>query len=562
MTRQQGLEGSWRSKWFQRLEGIVLLCLALHGVTILLAGGGPGDWLVVVLVLALSGWAIVQPAPGSAQVAVRAAGVLIAAWTLSAVSGGPGSLFILWFFALALAYPLLLPLRFATSLPIVATLLYVSLGAVSGALLPWGVILSQALLIALMSGIGLYFRRRQEKQIAPSITDDERAQQLPSGRLTALDRLARGVAHDFNNLITVIAGQIALAQRDLGRRGPAYDHLQNANAAVEQAIALSRRLQISSSHSAWEVKAIALDPFIESQISGWRESAPARVTIQFQPAGDLPDLRADPSALRLLLKETIAHRAAAFGGNEGELIISTGRKEPGGNDAGFGRYTGYMLGDNKYVTLAIGDNGDALSDEHLATLFEPYQVGGNTAPGLGMAMVLGIVRSHQGGIAATSVAGQGNTLTFLFPTYQGRHELVRAPAVADAAGHQSALRLILLVSADLSLRESLEHALGDSTLRVMAAGDSAKALALHAEFASSVELVVINKGPGIESEVGLVEELRQRNALLPVIVIGQRSASQLEGQEATYLSPTTTLPELAMAVQSALSGRRSPDSAT
>lgn len=557
---QAELKGSWRSRWLSRLEALLLLCLALHGATILISGGRPGDWLVVGLVIALAGWAFLQPASGSGLVAVRAAGALIAAWALAAVSGGPGSLFTLWFFPLTVVYSLLLPLRFSIALPFASTLLYISLGAIPDSPLPWAVILSQALLIALVSGTGLYFRRRRDEQVAlRNAGVDERARQLQTERLAALDRLARGMAHDFNNLFTVIAGQIAMARGGVEWNDPARAHLETAGIAVEQAISLSRRLQISSARSAWAMAPVALNSLIEFHIHVWRETTPANISLQTRLSADVPAIRGDPDAITILLQEVIAHRAAAFGGNEGTLTITTRRHQLPDDDAGFGRYIGYTLNAGDYVALAIEDDAEAIHDEQLTTLFEPYGEDSSGAHGLALAVVLGIVRSHQGGVAATSASHRGNTFTFLFPTFQEDNETVSAPVTARAQDRQSTWRLIMLVSADLSLRDSLESALGDPALRVMVADDNTRALALHAEFAKGVELVVVSAGSAAETDIELIPELLRRNAHLPIIVIGGRVANHASMRNLIYLPPPIELPKLTAAVRAVLSHDRAPD---
>jgi hypothetical protein len=280
--------------------------------------------------------------------------------------------------------------------------------------------------------------------------------------------------------------------------------------------------------------------------------------LRFELSGDLPDLRGDPAALRILLREVISHRAAAFGGKDGALTIRTSRRQLPENDAGSGRYTGYAPDAGEYVELAIEDNAESLDDMRLETLFDPYQENSSGARGLSLAMVLGIVRSHQGGLAVTSAAHLGNTFTFLFPAFQDDNGIAIAPAVADVAARRSTLRLILLVSADLSLRNGLERALDDPALRVMAATDSTRAAALYAEFANSVELVVINSEPALDSESDLVAELLSRNARLPIIVIGGPGANFPTIWDVTYLSPSVALSEMAAAVHAALARNSSP----
>jgi signal transduction histidine kinase len=233
-----------------------------------------------------------------------------------------------------------------------------------------------------------------------------------SHKMEAVGRLAGGVAHDFNNVLTAIFGYADLLldqfTEDDARRS---DVLEIRNAA-ERAAALTRQLLAFSRKQMIQPRVLNLNDVVVSLYKLMSRLVGEDIPIDIRTAGDLWRVRADPGQIEQVLMNLAANSRDAMP-EGGSMTISTENAVVVDEDAR--NRPGLRPGD--YVTLTVGDTGLGVPEEIRAHIFEPFfttkAIGKGT--GLGLATVYGIVKQNGGGIYLDSEDGKGTRFMIYLP---------------------------------------------------------------------------------------------------------------------------------------------------
>jgi signal transduction histidine kinase len=233
-----------------------------------------------------------------------------------------------------------------------------------------------------------------------------------SKKLEALGQLAGGIAHDFNNLLTGILGYGELIKakcaHDLGTLGQIEQILHASHRAkdlVRQILAFSRREPLDR-------KPIFVEPIVKEALNLIRASSPPGVHIESFLMPDMLPILGDPTQIHQVLINLCTNAVQAMG-EHGRLSLSL---ETVNVDTAFAR-NHPPLHEGEFIRLSVSDTGAGLTSSAMEHLFEPFFTtkppGSGT--GLGLAVVHGIVRSHEGTISVYSRASEGTTFQVYFP---------------------------------------------------------------------------------------------------------------------------------------------------
>ena len=303
-------------------------------------------------------------------------------------------------------------------------------------------------------------------------------------KMESVGQLAAGVAHDFNNILTIIQGHAGLMLTDSGLNSILADSAQQISLAAERAANLTRQLLMFSRKQVMQPRLLDLNEVIANVFKMLRALAGDQVTVRRNTAADIPPIHADPGMLeQVLVNLAVNSRDAMPRG--GQLSISTFAKEI--NEAYVLRQpearTGY------YVGLSISDTGHGMDSATLGRIFEPFfttkEIGKGT--GLGLATVYGIVKQHHGWVEVESQVGRGTTFTIFIPAStksKPAHETVQPEAVPG--GNET----ILVVEDELSLRELVEEILRKKGYKVLQAPTGAQALKVWQEHKNEIDLLL------------------------------------------------------------------------
>ena len=308
---------------------------------------------------------------------------------------------------------------------------------------------------------------------------------LQAQKMETVGRLAGGVAHDFNNMLSVILGHSELA---IGQVDPAqqlFADLREIQKAAERAAVLTRQLLAFARKQTVSPKVLDLNEIVEGMLKMLLRLIGEDIHLSWQPAENLWQVKVDPSQIDQILANLCVNARDAISG-VGKIIIETGNITLDKDYCA--HHDGFVPGE--YVQLAVSDDGCGMGNETLAHIFEPFFTtkGVGEGTGLGLATVYGIVKQNNGFINVYSEPDAGTIFTIYLPRNQGEAEQKRkeGPAEAVSRGHET----ILLVEDDPAILDVTTLILQKQGYSVLAAGTPDKAISLAAEHLDEIHLLI------------------------------------------------------------------------
>jgi PAS domain S-box-containing protein len=340
-----------------------------------------------------------------------------------------------------------------------------------------------------------------------------------SQKLEAIGRLAGGVAHDFNNMLTVIGGYTAFALEHSDDGTPLRSDLGEIRKATERAAQLTRQLLAFSRKQVLKPELLDLNEIVVELESMLRPMIGEDIvmTMELDPA--LGPIEADPGQLHQVVMNLVVNARDAMPAG-GALSIVTANADVS-DDLADG-----SIAPGRYVTLTVRDAGEGIDETTLSQIFEPFFTTKDTdkGTGLGLATVYGIVKQSGGYIAVESEVGVGSEFTiYLLRADEARQhrqqeepEAAPPPQQAPAPTQQSAAaKTVLVVEDEDVVRGLVKQVLEGAGFEVLVARDGEEAFALAAKHHVDVLLsdLVLPKLSGQE----VVERLRASHPELKVV---------------------------------------------
>jgi PAS domain S-box-containing protein len=377
-----------------------------------------------------------------------------------------------------------------------------------------------------------------------------------SQKMEAIGQLAGGVAHDFNNILTVIRGHASLLIEDKDLSASAARSAQQIAQASERAAGLTRQLLTFSRRQVMQPRRLDLNEVVSNMTMMLGRILGEDIVLQLNYLPQPAYIKADGSMIeQVLLNLVVNARDAMPKGGQLAIKISTSKADP--------NYRTYHTDSRAedFICLTVTDTGCGIDPETLRRIFEPFfttkEVGKGT--GLGLATVYGIVNQHEGWIEVDSEIGKGSTFRVYLPV---AHELtptgerkVSQPAVRG--GHET----VLVVEDEIALRELVCSVLSGHGYNILQAETGVKALDVWEENKKKIDLLLTDLVmPDRLNGRELAEKLRAEKPKLKVIftsgysadVVGKDFVSQ---HGLHYLQKPYDPQKLALAVRNCLDGK-------
>lgn len=235
-------------------------------------------------------------------------------------------------------------------------------------------------------------------------------------RLESLGALAGGLAHQFNNLLTVIAGHAGLAAADAIPGSNQAHSLAEVRAAAQRAAVLCRQMLDAAGHSVAARRPLHLATLCEDALARARASAGARCRIEYLPALlPLPQVRGVPAQLHQALSTVFLNAFEAVGEGAGLVRIALHDQLL---DAVQAAALATPLRPGRHVCVEVCDDGVGIAADKLGRIFEPFFSTKGLGRGLGLAAAAGILRAHGGAIGVESREGAGSTFRLYLPALE------------------------------------------------------------------------------------------------------------------------------------------------
>ena len=324
-------------------------------------------------------------------------------------------------------------------------------------------------------------------------------------RIEALGTLAGGIAHDFKNVLTAIAGNAELGLKEGATRERRTGCLHEIRKAAERGSDLVKRLLTVGQREEPQRAAVDVTAIAAEAVGLLRATLPENVEIATDFSADAPNAVADPSQLHQVVMNLGTNAVHALEPKGGRIEVAVTREE---------RAVAADVPAGTYVRLRIRDNGCGMDAATRQRIFEPFfttkEAGKGT--GLGLPMVYRIVKAHGGAIAVESVPGQGTTFDLTLPATDARPERTAAETGGEGGAH------ILYVDDEDALVYLMKRALEDFGYRVTTHTDPERAVgdfrARPADFTAVVSDVNMHGMSGLE----LARAVRALRADVPVVL--------------------------------------------
>ena len=245
------------------------------------------------------------------------------------------------------------------------------------------------------------------------------AQLHEARKMDALGTLAGGIAHQFNNALTAITGNIGLLEMDLPEEHGFSRNIEDMKASAHRMAHLTKQLLAYARGGRYHLQTTPIRNFLENTLSLIEHTLKPSVRLETDLPLDLMEVKADRTQLQMVISAIVA--------NANEAIEKEGRIQVSARNVVLGEASCHgSMRPGPYVRVTVKDDGKGMDEETRNRIFEPFFTTHFIGRGLGMAAVYGIVSNHSGSIAVESLPGEGTRVQINLPA-MGKPD----PAVED-----------------------------------------------------------------------------------------------------------------------------------
>ena len=330
--------------------------------------------------------------------------------------------------------------------------------------------------------------------VTENITDRKRAEEEKiqleiqlqhSQKMEAVGRLAGGVAHDFNNMLSVILGHAELALMKIDPSHQLFSDLTEICQAAQRSSDLTRQLLAFARKQTIAPTVHDLNTIVSGLLKMLRRIIGEDINLDWRPEAHLWPIMVDPSQIDQIMANLCVNARDAIT-NNGTLIITTENTYL--DEKYCTNHPGAFPGE--YVLLAVSDNGCGIARETMDHIFEPFfttkELGKGT--GLGLATIFGIVKQNNGYIDVLSEPGIGTTFTIFLPKHVGNAVQPQKQGIAIPV--PTGLETVLLVEDERAILNVTSKILNELGYQVLSANTPREALRLAQENAGKINLLI------------------------------------------------------------------------
>jgi PAS domain S-box-containing protein len=377
-----------------------------------------------------------------------------------------------------------------------------------------------------------------------------------SQKMEAIGTLAGGIAHDFNNILGVIIGCSELVKKSLPQGHKAVQDIDQVLTAGLRAKSLVNQILTFSRREESRKTPLILPPFVKEVIKFLQATLPNYIKIRFTQRIKSAVVLADPIQMQQILMNLCTNSSQAIGPNPGVIEVVLSEEDYTSAD---GRPPDLPPG--SYARLDIKDDGPGIAEEIQNKIFDPFFTtkGVGEGTGLGLSVVHGIVKKHEGTILVNSREGAGACFSILLPRIE--HPDIKIKVNSESVLPQGTER-ILLVDDEQTLLDTLDRLLRSLGYDVEAYKNSSEALRAFFHKTDYFDLLVTDHVMPDMTGVELAGEIQRKNPVIPVILLTGFN-EPLDGEPANsslridkILNKPLMHAELAYAVRKVLNGKQ------
>lgn len=330
------------------------------------------------------------------------------------------------------------------------------------------------------------------------------AQLRQAQKMEAIGKLAGGVAHDFNNLLTAIMGYSDLMLVKMPKDSVFREGVKQIKKAGERAAALTQQLLAFSRKQMLKPRVVNLNQVVNNMKKMLTPIIGENIHFDTRLDSDLNKMKADSAQVeQVILNLTVNARDAMLNG--GSMSISTFNQVI---DEHYVRLYPYARA-GQFVCLSISDSGHGIDQESVASIFEPFYTTKKSGTGLGLSVVYGIIKQHNGWINVYSQPGQGTTFDVFFPVLESHEEEIDEEDVL-AGEYQGNGECIMVVEDEIGVRHVTVRALLGHNYEVLEAGTAEEARRVFEDAGGDVQLLLSDIVLPDQNGIKLSEDLQRQ----------------------------------------------------
>ncbi|MCG8552907.1 MAG: PAS domain S-box protein [Desulfobacterales bacterium] len=304
-------------------------------------------------------------------------------------------------------------------------------------------------------------------------------------KMEAIGRLAGGVAHDFNNMLTIILGNTEMAMGYLDPKHPVHNDLEEIKKAAERSTNLVRQLLAFARKQTISPKVLDLNTTVTGMIKMLKRLIGENIDLAWVPSKEVWPVKIDPSQIDQILANLCLNARDAIAG-VGKMTIETGNATF--DEAYCAAREGFKPGE--YAMLAVSDNGCGMDARTLNKVFEPFFTtkAQDKGTGLGLSTVYGVVKQNLGFINVYSEPGKGTTFKIYLPHHRTEAAPLpeQRPEIQADGGHET----ILLVEDEPSILKVTMGMLELKGYTLIAAATPGEAIDIAHTYSSEIHLLM------------------------------------------------------------------------
>jgi PAS domain S-box-containing protein len=340
----------------------------------------------------------------------------------------------------------------------------------------------------------------------------------------SLDLLAGSIAHNFNNILMGILGNLEIAINELPSKSSLTKNLKKAEKGTEHLAELTRLMLSYVGQGKGEIQSLDLAEVIKELNSMFKSSIPRKIKLEHKFSEESLIFNGDPFQVRQVIMNIVSNSVEALGKKRGIITISTGKMYC--DNIFFRAPFDEDLPAGKYVFVEITDNGMGMDTETLKRVFDPFFTTRVKGRGMGMSAVLGIVRSHKGSVLLNSKPGIGTAVKVLFPEVEPyfRPKKKAAETIVTWKGTGT----ILVVDDEKVVREVAKEMLNQIGFEVLLAANGFDALRIFKKHSKDITCVLLDMTmPKMDGEEAF-QRMRQINPSIPVVIFSGHTVEDVK----------------------------------
>jgi len=331
-------------------------------------------------------------------------------------------------------------------------------------------------------------------------------------KMEAIGTLAGGIAHDFNNILAAMQGYIELSLEDLPEGAAVRDNLEQVLSCGNRAAKLVKQVLTFSRTNQQEKELTRISSIVKEVLDMLRASLPATIKIRRKIEADSSIVLADPTQIHQVMVNLCTNASHAMRETGGLLEVNL-------TDINLESETEISderLGPGHYVKLSVSDTGCGMDKEVMERIFEPFFTTKerNEGTGLGLSVVHGIIKSHDGAITVNSTPGEGTTFDIYLPKIES--DEVQEPEPSELTARQK--EVVLLVDDEEMMVDVTKQMLERLGYIVVAKTSSVDALETFQEEPDEFDLVITDQVMPNLTGTQLATELIAIRPDIPVIL--------------------------------------------